>query len=262
MWGDERLLAGWRIQSHAGHGYHRLLALDKRCWAVGDFPRCAALLAAQRLPPYPERLVLLVHGLGRSWAAMEPLARALRAHAMAAEAVTYPSTKEDVAGHASRLIRILNHLPGAARVDFVAHSLGAIVVAAALARRREWPTHLVPGRAVFLAPPLQGASMARLCGKLAPMRWLLGACLATLATPAPPVPEEIPLLVIAGGRGNRRGLNPLIRGDDDGTLAVAETRPNRAHDFLLVKAQHSFIMGHRAVAPAVAAFLERFQKKV
>ena len=66
---------------------------------------------------------------------------------------------------------------------------------------------------------------------------------------------EISFAVIAGGLGDGEGFNPLIAGDDDGTLAVAETRLAGSADFLLLPGRHSFIQARSDTASAVLSFL-------
>lgn len=258
FWGDEMVSGGWRIQSHVTSGAFRLLSPAKLRFAEGSFEDCLEALREHVPKPYGTRLVLLLHGLGRSWASMEPVARALEHEGIEAESLTYPSTRAGVEDHAARLIRILHRLENVREVDFVTHSLGGIVVRRALNLRHEWPNHVTPRRIVMLAPPYNGAAMARLFQNVPPVRAMLGLSLDDLARDEADadVPEDIRLLIIAGGRGDTRGLNPLIEGDDDGTVAVNETRPQRPHDFLRIFAQHSLIMRHKEAIAATLRYLQ------
>jgi hypothetical protein len=54
----------------------------------------------------------------------------------------------------------------------------------------------------------------------------------TLATPA------CEFGIIAGGRGDGHGYNPLLSGDNDGMVTVASARLPGARDFLLVNDLH------------------------
>ena len=65
--------------------------------------------------------------------------------------------------------------------------------------------------------------------------------------------------VIAGARGTADGYNPLIPGDDDGTVRVEETRLPGATDFMTVPAIHSFLMNNPAVIDASLRFLKEGQ---
>jgi hypothetical protein len=66
-----------------------------------------------------------------------------------------------------------------------------------------------------------------------------------------------PFAIIAGGKGDGRGFNPLLPGDDDGTVGVAETRLGGAADFLVVPEIHALISNHRETIRATINFLKR-----
>ncbi|MDQ3332895.1 MAG: hypothetical protein M3552_19970, partial [Planctomycetota bacterium] len=71
-----------------------------------------------------------------------------------------------------------------------------------------------------------------------------------------PTPE-FEFAVIAAGKGNEAGYNPLISGDDDGTVTVASTRLPGATDFLQVNGLlHSFLMFDNRVIDATVRFLD------
>ena len=62
----------------------------------------------------------------------------------------------------------------------------------------------------------------------------------------PPPPGEF--AIIAGVRGTPDGFNPLIDGDDDGTVALSETHLDGVADRMTVPGGvHSFLMGRRDV---------------
>ena len=67
---------------------------------------------------------------------------------------------------------------------------------------------------------------------------------------------DAPFGIIAGGKGDGEGYNPLIDGDDDGTVAVPETRLEGALDFLLVDSLHSFVHTDDQSIDAVLNFLQ------
>jgi hypothetical protein len=69
----------------------------------------------------------------------------------------------------------------------------------------------------------------------------------------PPICREV--LVIAGGNG-RSGYNPLIPGDNDGLIAVAETRmPGHETQFLLVRSRHKSLPVRPETIAACGQFL-------
>jgi hypothetical protein len=78
--------------------------------------------------------------------------------------------------------------------------------------------------------------------------------LTTVGSAAIPIPAR-PFLVIAGGNG-RRGFNPLLEGDNDGIVTVAETRLGAAEaGFAHVAAIHTVLPLRRDVIAATLAFL-------
>ena len=74
--------------------------------------------------------------------------------------------------------------------------------------------------------------------------------IADLPTP------EFEFAVIAGAKGVAGGWNPLLEGDDDGTVEVSNTRLPGASDFMTVEALHSFLMDHDEVISATVRFLD------
>ena len=70
----------------------------------------------------------------------------------------------------------------------------------------------------------------------------------------PPPPIEFGIL--AGGLGDGKGFNPILPGDDDGTLSLDETRLEGAKEFLVLPYQHSLILLRKKTAAMTADFLE------
>ncbi len=108
--------------------------------------------------------VVLVHGFGGKHAFMQPLAKRLQHVGYRVRCWNYRSYFESVARHGNRLASWLaTELQGERRFHMVAHSMGCIVVRAALSRAV--PANL--GRIVLLAPPNHGSPAARIAS-----RWL------------------------------------------------------------------------------------------
>jgi len=259
LWTDIRVQGGWRVQCHAWTGHCRLLdAHDiRRTWgeeaevlaafdqafADGDIP------APVNMP----KAVVLVHGLGRSAHSFDALADAFRAQGYEVVAFNYASTRAGVEGHARALNRVVAGLEGVREVNFVTHSLGAVVLRQALALAPEWTQRLKTGRAVLLAGPNQGSSVADTLKYYAPARWLFGPALGELADadavkrlPAPPT-----FATVAGTR------NPLWFFDapSDGLVSVEEARLAGAAEQLQVDAAHTFIMDDADVIRFATGFI-------
>jgi pimeloyl-ACP methyl ester carboxylesterase len=103
--------------------------------------------------------VILVHGHGAHPVLLEPLRRGLARQGYHALNWHYPSLRGSIETHATQLAAKAKELDDdttVARLHFVGHSMGAIVVRRAVAMRR--PHKL--GRIVLLAPPNHGARLA------------------------------------------------------------------------------------------------------
>ncbi|MCB9899012.1 MAG: hypothetical protein H6825_13485 [Planctomycetes bacterium] len=262
FWGDHFVHAGWRIQENALTGHARLLDPDgvRRAWGTPE--QCRTAFEALRLERHPawdgQRLVLLVHGLGRTHHALAALGDALVARGDAVQSLAYPSLRATIAGHGAQLHDVLASLEGVAEVSFVTHSLGGIVVRDALARDRSWTDRVALGRVVMLAPPNHGAEIARRLDEWLPLGLLMGPSALQLAhdsldeLPAPPCEFGI----VAATRGAGRGWNPLLPGEDDGLVTVEETRLAGAADTLVVDGLHTVLMNDPRVIEAVLRFLD------
>lgn len=251
LWADRRWRAGWRVQQNVLTGHHRLLDPGDRRHAFGSLERCAEGLAG--LPSGPERLTILLHGLGRTRRSLRGMADALEQAGHAVALLDYPSTRRPIEDHVAQVSELIAHLDGVRRLRFVTHSLGGIVARGVLARL---PEGVEAERVVMLAPPSTGASLARILH--AQLGLLFGAVMgpagAQLAK-GPPVPRpEVPFLVVAGGNGGE-GHNPLLEGDDDGIVTVEETRLEGMREHLVVDAIHTFVMDHPEARAATLRFL-------
>lgn len=187
-------------------------------------------------------LVVLVHGMGRTSLSMLPLLYALRRSGYRVLNFGYSSYGPTVAAIGASLGRALDvrlRASPPARVHFVGHSLGNIVVRWLLANH---PPDAALGRFVMLAPPNHGA---RAADRMAPyLGWLLkplpelrtaGGTVADL-----PPPAGVEFAIVAGAR--------------DGKVRVAETRLPGARAHAVVPGGHAFI----AMNPTVLAMVRRF----
>lgn len=261
FWGDVWFEEGWRIQHRAGCERYRLL--DPHDWrrAGGSFDECRAALerhlAARPTEASNDTVVVLVHGIVRSSKSMSQLTRAAAQHGWTAAPFDYPSTRVAIPESARYLDRMVRSLRHATRLHFVTHSMGALVV-------REWMRQSDDdrlGRMVMLAPPNQGAEMADLLHR----QWLYRAVMGpagqqlvsgpgSFAATLPPPRCEFG--VIAAVRGNGRGWNPLISGDDDLTLGLASTPLAGAADTATVRGLHTLMMRSPETIDLTIRFLE------
>jgi len=261
FWRDGFVHAGWRIQENVLIGHHRLLDPDdvRYCW--GGFETCRArfeqIRQEREIRPRSTHLVLLVHGIARGPGTFSKLKPALIEAGYDAVAISYPSTRSTIRDHAEGLAALLARVEGSDRVSFVTHSMGGLVVRELLAGDAAWQQRLQVDRIVLIAPPNQGSQVAEWLEDVPLYRTLYGKAGQQL-TPddldaMPGLSQEF--AIIAGGKGDGEGFNPLLDGDDDGTVRVAATKLDGARDFLVVPALHAVVSNDRRSIAAIKSFL-------
>ena len=213
---------------------------------------------ARSRPQQRDHLVLLLHGMGRSpWIFKDHGSAPCDRAGYEAVAIAYPSLTKDVGEHAAHLERLLDGLEDVERVSFVTHSLGGLVLREALARPpATWRDRVELGRAIMLAPPNQGAALARALEGFGPFHFFGGPSADQLAggTAFAPLPAALEFGIVAGGTAGGQGYNLLLQGNDDGIVRVAETHLAGARDTLVVPVIHTVI----AAAPETIAATLKF----
>ena len=141
-------------------------------------------------------------------------------------------------------------------LGFLTHSMGGLVVRAFLERHAG--RHAERYRVVMLSPPNRGAALAERNLGNPLMRWLYGDAAEQLRPGSvqamPGLPAVAEALVLAGGRGDGRGYNPLIAGDDDGVVGVDEMGlPGVEPE--LIGGLHAFLQWRPRVLERAAGFL-------
>jgi len=262
IWADEYVFCGYRIQRNVLTNHCRLLGPQNGRLAVGSFDRCMERFEQVRkerdVHRESDHLVLLLHGIFRAKEAFDPMRRALRAAGFAAEAVNYPSTQATIESHADQLERLLGNVKDVKRASFVTHSMGGLVARELLARDAPWRESIEVNRLVMIATPNQGAHLADQLLPLWAFRRLAGPAAAQLTTDYVPElpPPNVPFGIIAGAKGDGKGYNPLLPGDDDLTVALESTHLEGAEDTLVVHALHTFIMQNPHVIRATVHYLK------
>lgn len=264
FWGDVACFRGWRIQQNVLTGHYRLLDPHDVRKAWGTLEDCQAKLEKikgdQQLPPMHGTAVVLIHGIIRSSKSFAALQKQLEAEGNLVVGFDYPSTQVTIDQSADYLTRTLASLEGIERIDFVVHSMGGLLVRYYLQHAGEQADPRIR-RIVMMGVPNQGARMANVMQKNLLYRWIFGPAGQQLVEDPEgfianlPVPQ-CEFAIIAGARGTPEGWNPLVTGDDDGTVTVDSARLPGARDFLAVPALHSFIMGNREAIQATLRFLK------
>ena len=271
FWTDVIHRSGWRVQENAVTGHFRLINPKDVRFAWGSRSACEAALEQQikklGIPAHRGHVVILLHGLMRTHRSMKPTATHLESELNCETIIVqYASSREVVAQHARALKSIIDHLgPDVTRIDFVAHSLGNLVIRHYLGDETDPETGRQGDprikRMVMLGPPNQGSQFARLLKSSLLFRSVAGASGAQLSAhweqlkPRLATPE-FQFGIVAGAQENDRQVsNLLLRGRDDFTVRLKETRLVGARDFYVRPLLHATMMKHPDALDAVTNFL-------
>lgn len=163
--------------------------------------------------------------------------------------------------HAEKLVCYLTELANQKPnqpIHFVAHSMGGLVLLAAL-NHPLCPKEAKIGKLVLLAPPIKGSYWGRWLGQFSFARHIAkdfsGHELMTKTQfdylgNYPSSLEGV--LVIAGSLG----FNPLLKGENDGTLAVSETLLSTPHEHVIIKRGHKTIVFGKETYRLISRFLQ------
>jgi triacylglycerol lipase len=210
--------------------------------------------------------VILLHGMGRTSFSLGLIEEALEEQGYRVWNEGYPSLSksvDEISGPAIESGLAYCNNKQSKKVHFVTHSLGGILV------RYYLQDHQIDnlGRIVMLAPPNKGSEITDEMKNdflyqtiLGPSGQVLGTDKNSLPNRLKPIVGEIG--IIAGEKEGESWFLPEIPGDDDGKVAVERTKLPEMKDFLLVKADHMFIMRDDEVIRQVVFFLDngRFDK--
>jgi pimeloyl-ACP methyl ester carboxylesterase len=139
-------------------------------------------------------------------------------------------------------------------VHFIGHSLGGLVIHRFLERYPQQP----PGRAVFLGTPCVASRAAERAGRFAPVAHLMGHSVAEelLQPRERRWTHERPLGIVAGTQPIGFGqLLAEFDEDNDGTVAVSETRMPGAADHIVLPVSHLGMLLSARVAEETGLFL-------
>ncbi len=204
--------------------------------------------------------VILLHALGRSSYSMSSMAAYLTKANYFVVNHGYPTTRKSIEALADEdlawmVAQCQKYKPS--KINFVTHSIGGVVLRAYL-KNTNLPNI---GRIVMLAPPNQGSQLADLLEHNLLFRIITGPAGQQLTTSKLNVPNAFTphanqIGVIAGNFC----LNPLMKivfhGENDGKVAVENTRITGMKDFIVLPVSHTFMTKNKLVIHEVGYFLQ------
>ena len=224
-------------------------------------PSLVALVIACAPPAQAAECVVLLHGLIRSAASMEPMQEALEAAGYETVNVEYPSRDSTIEVLAPLAVGEgldgCHAKPDVDRVHFVTHSLGGILVRQYLA---DQPIADL-GRVVMLGPPNQGSLAADKMRDVPGYDWINGPVGRELGKGPESVPLKLPpadfeVGIIAGTRTIDPVTSAFLPNPDDGRVSVEDTKLEGMTDFAVVAHSHAFMMRMREPIELTIRFLQ------
>ena len=271
FWTDVVHISGWRVQRNAMTGHHRLIDPNDVRHGWGTFNHCKRALDDRidsgSVLPNSGKVVLILHGLMRSHSSMKPISKFLKENSdYEVVNIEYASSRHVVARHAADLALLIEHLgPKVTEINFVAHSMGNIVVRHYLndLKTREGSTDSRFHRMVMIGPPNQGSKMAHFLRNNLLFKSLAGVAGIQLGAKWEELEPHLATPsfefgIIAGGQSESQKLNNFIlNGPDDFTVSVEETRLVGARDWLIRPLLHTTMMKNEITLGSTLRFLEK-----
>ena len=207
------------------------------------------------MTPADDTVVVLIHGLWMHGTVMSVIADRLEEHSVGEiQTYSYPSVSAGIDENVQRLGEFLTGLSHS-RIDLVGHSLGGVIALHTVLERK--PERI--GRIVCLGSPLTDSSTARALQEWPGGSSLLGDAIrdAVLNHPLTSWPGEPQAGMIAGDLAMGAGLLlNALKGDNDGTVAVDETRLPGLTDHIVLPLSHTGMLLSSSVVEQTAHFLK------
>lgn len=202
--------------------------------------------------------VVLLHGIGRTSAAMAKLEKSLTADGYQVLNIDYPSREKSLADLVETIHpQIKNAAADTSRkLHFVGYSMGGLLARAYV---KKYPPENV-GRIVLLGTPNKGSEVADLLEKTAAFNWFYGPAGKELTTAFNQESlfgkPDYDVGVIAGTRTVDPVSYFIIPGANDGKVSVESTKIDGMKDHLVLPVTHTFMPQNKTVIAQVKNFIK------
>ncbi|EPP35696.1 alpha/beta hydrolase family protein [Chlamydia ibidis] len=209
--------------------------------------------------------VVCVHAFLRSYRSLKPIGHVLEKDNYDVFIWNYETRKFTLERHAEHLNKLLKRIaelkPGVP-INFVTHSVGGVIVRVALARS-DCPEEAKKGRAILMAPPNAGSTLARRYRSLAVVQFIFGGKLGRqLLTYSPnrmlniaKIPPTVDVLILSGNKRSR--FIPFrLNGENDGKVCTVETQLDTPHKGYVINTNHTYIITDRKSLFLMREFLK------
>ena len=203
--------------------------------------------------------VILLHGLGDVKLSMLKLEIALKEEGYTTKNIGYSSNGETIESLAEKeLSEIVERYKkiGFDKIHFVTHSMGGLIVRCYL------QDHELPegSRIVMLSPPNKGSEVADHFKESKFYNLIVGDVGQELATDSNILSELKQIIpeigIIAGDKSTNPYFSKIIPGEDDGRVAVDNTKLIEMKDFMIVHSTHLTIKYNDEVIRQTVFFLQ------
>ena len=203
--------------------------------------------------------VILLHGLGDVKLSMLKLEIALKEEGYTTKNIGYSSNGETIESLAEKeLSEIVERYKkiGFDKIHFVTHSMGGLIVRCYL------QDHELPegSRIVMLSPPNKGSEVADHFKESKFYNLIVGDVGQELATDSNILSELKQIIpeigIIAGDKSTNSYFSKIIPGEDDGRVAVDNTKLTEMKDFMIVHSTHLTIKYNDEVIRQTVFFLQ------
>ena len=199
------------------------------------------------------RAIVCIHGIWVRPGIFWYMRHALRRGGVPVYLFGYPSIRRSLEENAHALQVYLRKID-ATRIDFIAHSLGGLLLLHYFSLVREARAE----RVVLMGSPLQGSAVARISAQFPIFKPLLGKNREHLQRGITHWSAPEKTIMIAGTRsiGVGRVFPRALTGPNDGTVSVSETRHPQLYAHYQIRESHASMLYSRAAVQIIQNFLD------